>query len=98
MPWLLVVAVIGLLYPYLLYPLLISSAARLWGKTQPVTPDVPSTPDSSVAILVSAYNEEARIRAKIANFETLEYRPDRLELWIGTDGSTDRTAEVVRET
>jgi len=96
MPWLLVVAVIGLLYPYLLYPLLISSAARLWGKTQAVTP-VPSTPIPFVAILVSAYNEEARIRAKIANFETLEYQTDRLELWIGIDGSTDRTAEVVRE-
>ncbi len=46
---------------------------------------------------MSAFNEEARILDKINNFDALDYPPDRIEMWIGTDGSMDRTGpEIVR--
>jgi cellulose synthase/poly-beta-1,6-N-acetylglucosamine synthase-like glycosyltransferase len=45
---------------------------------------------------VSAFNEESRILDKIKNLDAIDYPPDRIEMWIGTDGSLDRTAEIVR--
>ena len=85
------IAAFGLLYPYLIYPVLLALMSRFFAR--PVSP-AESTP--SVALLVSAFNEEGRIRDKIANFEALDYPPDRLEMWIGTDGSNDRTAVIIR--
>jgi len=51
----------------------------------------------SVSMIVAAYNEEESIAAKIENFLSLDYPPDRIELLVGSDGSTDRTAEIIRE-
>jgi cellulose synthase/poly-beta-1,6-N-acetylglucosamine synthase-like glycosyltransferase len=89
--WLLAVAALGVLYPYVIYPLLLNVVSRFLARPSRPGSDLPS-----VAILVSAFNEEARIREKIGNFEALDYPADRLELWIGSDGSTDGTADVVR--
>jgi hypothetical protein len=52
--------------------------------------------EPSVSLLVAAHNEEAVIEAKIRNALALEYPSDRLEIVIASDGSTDRTAEIVR--
>jgi len=93
MVWLMIVAAIGLLYPYVLYPLLLAIVSRVFER--PHAPSPAGAP--SIGILVSAFNEEHRIREKIANFQALDYPGDRLELWIGTDGTTDRTAQIVRE-
>jgi cellulose synthase/poly-beta-1,6-N-acetylglucosamine synthase-like glycosyltransferase len=89
--WLLAIATLGLTYPYVIYPLLLGLATRLFTRPCAVTADLPY-----VAILVSAFNEEGRILDKINNFDALDYPPDRIEMWIGTDGSMDRTAEIVR--
>jgi cellulose synthase/poly-beta-1,6-N-acetylglucosamine synthase-like glycosyltransferase len=92
MGWLLVIATLGLMYPYAIYPLLLGVATRLLARPYVATTDLPP-----VAILVSAFNEEFRILEKILNFDALDYPRDRIEMWIGTDGSMDRTAELVRE-
>jgi cellulose synthase/poly-beta-1,6-N-acetylglucosamine synthase-like glycosyltransferase len=91
MGWLLAIATLGLIYPYAIYPMMLGVAARFFARPCAPAGDLPS-----VAVLVSAFNEESRILEKIDNFEALDYPPDRLEMWIGTDGSTDRTAEIVR--
>ncbi len=92
MGWLLAIATLGLTYPYAIYPLLLGVASRIFAR-----PAVPGADLPSVAVLVSAFNEESRILEKITNFDAFDYPPDRIEMWIGTDGSTDRTAEIVRE-
>jgi cellulose synthase/poly-beta-1,6-N-acetylglucosamine synthase-like glycosyltransferase len=92
MGWLLAIATLGLTYPYAIYPLLLVVATRFFARPVAASADFPP-----VAILVSAFNEEGRILDKITNFEALDYPPDRIEMWIGTDGSMDRTAEIVRE-
>jgi cellulose synthase/poly-beta-1,6-N-acetylglucosamine synthase-like glycosyltransferase len=89
--WLLAIAVTGVLYPYVVYPLLLACVSRVWARSGAVSAETPS-----VAILVSAFNEEARIAEKIANFGALDYPRDKLQLWIGSDGSVDGTADVVR--
>src|SRR6266571_8925951 len=49
----------------------------------------------SVTIIVSAYNEEKVIGEKIENTLSLDYPQELLEIVIVSDGSTDRTGEIV---
>lgn len=48
-----------------------------------------------VSLVVAAYNEESCIRQKVENSLGLDYPADRFEVLIGSDGSTDRTNELV---
>jgi biofilm PGA synthesis N-glycosyltransferase PgaC len=50
----------------------------------------------SVSLLIAAYNEEDIIVKKIANTLNLDYPKDKIQIIIITDGSTDRTAELVK--
>jgi len=78
-------------YVYLGYPLLLLSG--LLGRCGPVrrTELCPT-----VSIIVPAYNEEKTIARKIRNLLALDYPRNRLQILIGNDGSSDRTAEIVR--
>lgn len=49
-----------------------------------------------VSLMVAAFNEERCLEDKIANSLSLSYPPSRFEVVIGSDGSTDRTNEIVR--
>lgn len=49
-----------------------------------------------VSIVFSAYNEEAVIEAKMRNCGVLDYPVERLEILVGCDGCSDRTAELAR--
>src|SRR5438105_8295444 len=51
----------------------------------------------AVSVIVPAYNEEAYIAAKIANVERLDYPKDKIEVIFVSDGSTDRTNEILRQ-
>jgi cellulose synthase/poly-beta-1,6-N-acetylglucosamine synthase-like glycosyltransferase len=46
-----------------------------------------------VSLIVSAYDEEDVIEAKVRNALGLDYPRDRLEVIVASDGSTDRTVE-----
>jgi len=84
-------SLLGILYTYVGYALIITLLAR-W-RARPVKQgDITPT----VTMLVAAYNEEACIGRKIENTLALDYPPDKLELLVVTDGSTDRTPDIVR--
>lgn len=84
-------SLVGIFYTYVGYALLITLLAR-W-RARPVQKgDITPT----VTMLVAAYNEEACIGRKIENTLALDYPPDKLELLVVTDGSTDRTPDIVR--
>ena len=51
----------------------------------------------SVTLLVAAYNEEQDIAQKIQNSLSLDYPADKLRFLFVTDGSNDRTSEIVAE-
>lgn len=92
--WLFAGAVAAFLYPYVVFPVLLALISRRnWRPPEPViSNDLPR-----VAVLASAYREQERIAGKIANFLELDYPADRIDLWIGTDGSPDNTAETIRQ-
>ncbi len=50
-----------------------------------------------VTFLITAYNEERDIARKIENTLSLDYPSGKLEILVASDGSTDRTDEIVRE-
>ena len=72
------------------YPLLAAAAARV--RERPVRKrDIEPT----VAFVVAAHNEEAVIGRRLENLLALDYAPDKLEIVVVSDGSTDRTDELV---
>jgi cellulose synthase/poly-beta-1,6-N-acetylglucosamine synthase-like glycosyltransferase len=82
-------------YTYCVFPLLLALFARRRPK-----PFVPEAPDDSqlphVAMVVAAYNEAQHLPAKLENTRLIDYPPDRLEVIIGSDGSSDATPEILR--
>ena len=52
--------------------------------------------EPKVTFLITAYNEEKSIRDKLENTLSLDYPGDKLEVIVASDGSTDRTDEIVR--
>jgi len=80
-----------IVYTFAGYPLLLA----LWSALRP-RPWHRGESLPMVTIVVAAHNEETSIVAKIQNLLSLDYPADRLEILVGSDGSTDRTAEKVR--
>jgi cellulose synthase/poly-beta-1,6-N-acetylglucosamine synthase-like glycosyltransferase len=82
-----------LIHTYLLFPLSLPLLASLVRNPRKFSY---SDDKPSVSILISAYNEESIIEEKILNSLKLDYPSDKLEILIGTDGCTDRTADIIR--
>ena len=51
----------------------------------------------SVTFIVTVYNEEIRIKAKLENTFSLDYPNAKLQVLVASDGSSDRTNEIVRD-
>lgn len=49
-----------------------------------------------ISVLVAAYNEEGYIEDKIKSLLSLDYPDERMEILIGSDGSTDKTADIAK--
>lgn len=81
-----------LFYVYIGYPIFVYLVGRLFPK--PVKRSL-FTP--KVTIIITAYNEEKDIRAKIENTLLIEYPKEKLEIIIASDGSTDQTDSIVCE-
>jgi len=52
----------------------------------------------SISIVIPAYNEEQFIAEKIRNLSILKYPPNKLDIIIASDGSTDSTYETALKT
>ena len=76
---------------YLFYPLSIAFLAKVFAKEHLTAEQCPP-----VTLIVSAYNEEQVIEEKIRNALALDYPSEHLEIMVISDGSTDRTDEIVR--
>jgi cellulose synthase/poly-beta-1,6-N-acetylglucosamine synthase-like glycosyltransferase len=53
--------------------------------------------EPTVTFLITAYNEEKTLRQKLDNTLSLDYPKDKLEIMVASDGSTDRTDDIVKE-
>ena len=79
-------------YAFLGYPFLLIVLSRII----PRKVSKKERDDIYVSIIIAAYNEEKTIGAKITNTLQLDYPAENMELIVASDGSTDRTDEIVR--
>ncbi len=81
----------AVVYAYAGYPVLVALLARVVGR-----PVRQSDATPRLSVVVAARNEERDIAAKLENTLGLDYPRDAIEIVVVSDGSTDRTDEIVR--
>ncbi len=87
-----VVVTFLLLYPYFVYPVILPVLSRLFGRPPGRKEGTPT-----VSLLIPAYNEDRVLRRKLENSLALDYPKDRLEVLVGSDGSSDDTVRIAEE-
>jgi len=80
-------------YVWVGYPLLVFVLASFFSRKRSCPEH---TGDPFVSIIVPVHNEEQKIALKLGDCLELLYPNDRLEILVASDGSTDRTEEIVR--
>lgn len=78
-------------YTYIGYSITISLLSRLFNN-----PVKKGDFEPTVTFLITAYNEEKNLAQKIENTLSLDYPREKLDILVASDGSTDRTDEIVR--
>ena len=79
-------------YVYFGYPFL------LWcGVLGPRISIHPGDVPDPISIIVPAHNEEAAIEAKLRNLLASNFPREQVEILVGSDGSSDRTEDIVRQ-
>ena len=81
-------------YAYVLYPAIIWLFSRWFGRL-PVAPKVRDADLPTATLLIAAYNEESVIGERLDNALAADYPGDKLRIVVASDGSADRTAEIV---
>ena len=80
-------------YSYVLYPILLVVFDKVWiRKRFEKSEELPG-----ISIVIAAYNEEKVIKSRLENCLKVDYPMDKLEIIIASDGSDDRTCEIVRK-
>jgi cellulose synthase/poly-beta-1,6-N-acetylglucosamine synthase-like glycosyltransferase len=78
-------------YAYVGYPLVIFLWSRLFPRAVRKAAITPR-----VSLIITAYNEERDIAAKLDNTLALDYPADKMEIIVASDCSSDRTDDIVR--
>jgi cellulose synthase/poly-beta-1,6-N-acetylglucosamine synthase-like glycosyltransferase len=78
-----------LTYVYVLYPALVTALAAQYGRPVHRGDALPT-----VTIIVTVYNEEKCIRAKLDNLAELNYPPELVDVIVASDASSDSTEAI----
>ena len=84
-------AAVTVAFTYLIAPMIIIVRGLL--RPRPVQP---ASIEPSVAVVIAARNEAARIGDRVDNLAALDYPADRLQVVIASDGSEDDTVAIAR--
>jgi len=88
------IAVFLVLHTYVLYPLILRIFSA--GRKGNVMVYERNEELPFVSVIISAHNEESCIEEKIQSIFAGSYPPEKFEVLIGSDHSTDRTVEIIR--
>ena len=78
------------LHSYIFYPLIIKLIS-IFKKKLKTSPNS----NNSVSIIIAAYNEEKTIEERINNLANSDFDFEKMEVIVGSDGSNDRTFEIL---
>ena len=92
-----------IIYSYFIYPVLLISCSAIKQTiydAQHLVTKQPLPEDNidllpSVSIIIAAYNEGSCIEGRVNNLLALNYPAEKLTLHIGSDGSSDNTADIL---
>ena len=87
------VSVVAILQSYVFYPLIISIAAKFKEDNQDFFEAEKNLP--FVSIIMAVYNEEKVITEKLRSIFNTLYPEDKIELIVGSDGSDDKTNDIL---
>lgn len=82
-----------IVFIYIGYPLILWVLASIKHKEQGIEKKF----EPIVTFIIAAYNEEKAIEQKLKNTMTLDYPSQKMEIIVASDGSTDRTDEIVKK-
>lgn len=82
-----------LLYTYGGYPLLVG----LWARLAPFAPTLRSDFEPMVSICIAVHNGAGYLSQKLRSLQALDYPPERLEILLYSDGSTDLTEQLTKQ-
>ncbi len=91
MEFLFVISLIGVAFSYVLYP----TVLRLLPDRQ-TSSTGGGGPQPFVSIIITAHNEQGRIGKKLENTLAIDYPPERRDIFVASDASTDATDDIVR--
>ncbi len=77
-------------YTYLLYPIWLFLRARLYPRSVRRKPIFPK-----ISIVIAVRNEEKHLEEKLHNLQQLDYPGELVETIVVSDGSTDRTNDIL---
>ena len=83
------ISLIGAVYSYFIYPLILVVLPKQKIATGP------SDKLPYLSLIITAHNEEHRIREKLDNTLALNYPNELKEILVASDGSTDQTNQIV---
>jgi cellulose synthase/poly-beta-1,6-N-acetylglucosamine synthase-like glycosyltransferase len=88
-----------IVYSYFIYPLLLiimSNVKQVLSDSNTIN-ELPLEDGKlpNVTVIIAAYNEDSCIQARVENLLSLDYPQDKLTIRIGSDGSSDNTAQIL---
>jgi poly-beta-1,6-N-acetyl-D-glucosamine synthase len=92
--WVFLLLLIFIIYTYFGYPLVLLILGKMVKPRRDILSSASESP--SISVLIPVYNEETIIVKKLENTLGLDYPRDKLEIVVASDGSTDRTVELVQ--
>ena len=90
--WLYIITFFLCLLSYFVYPIVIWGIGKLFPfklSKENIEP--------TISIIIPAYNEEKNIEQKIKNTLSLNYPKEKTEILVASDGSTDKTGDILRK-
>ncbi|MFZ1978083.1 MAG: glycosyltransferase family 2 protein [Bacteroidota bacterium] len=80
-------------YSYCLYQLILWTVSITKKKLNTILP----VPLPTVSLVISVYNEEKNLPAKLNNIRIYDYPAEKLEILFGVDGATDKSEKILGE-
>ena len=83
----------AILQSYVFYPLIINILSRFRKDNEVIFVERENLP--FVSVIMAVYNEAKVINEKLRSIFNTGYPEEKIELIVGSDGSTDRTNEIL---
>ena len=86
------ISLAAIAYTYCCYPAIMALLA--WTRRPAAAPPRHAALPK-ISVVISVYNEESVLQAKLENLSRIAYPDESIEFLVGSDGSSDRTCEIL---